>query len=414
MRKPVPAFGSRTLRATTVALLAGVAAACSNASRIDQPIPTGGTPNQRAIIGGASAPWTPTPVETAAVTRSQLPPPGQVSGPATAGYPAPTLPDADGYAWTAVGGQVISVGANETLDAIAVKYGVPPSQILLANQLTSAAQVRSGSILVIPRRVGITPETAPTQVALQPRPANAPPGGSYVVRSGDTLYGIAQRSGVTVDALAAANGLSSTQIIVGQSLRLPGAAAPQVVASVTPRLQAAPVPQTAPGLAGTAARPTIPPVPAIPVDATPTTTPVSVTSAIDDADPPSANGTTFRWPVRGRIISGFGAKPNGERNDGINLSVPEGTSVKAVEAGTVIYAGNELEGYGNLILVRHADGWVSAYAHNRDLLVERGDEVRRGQTIAQAGMSGSVSAPQVHFELRKGSKPVNPLDYLTG
>jgi murein DD-endopeptidase MepM/ murein hydrolase activator NlpD len=118
--------------------------------------------------------------------------------------------------------------------------------------------------------------------------------------------------------------------------------------------------------------------------------------------------------VRGRIISGFGAKANGEKNDGINLAVPEGTSVKAVEAGTVIYAGNELANYGNLVLVRHADGWVSAYAHNKDILVKRGDKVRRGQTLAHAGMSGSVSSPQVHFELRKGAKPVNPLDYLAG
>jgi murein DD-endopeptidase MepM/ murein hydrolase activator NlpD len=118
--------------------------------------------------------------------------------------------------------------------------------------------------------------------------------------------------------------------------------------------------------------------------------------------------------VRGRIISGFGTKPNGEKNDGINLAVPEGTSVKSVEAGTVIYAGNELAGYGNLVLVRHAGGWVSAYAHNKDLLVKKGDTVQRGQTIAHAGMTGSVTSPQVHFELRQGAKPVNPLDYLAG
>jgi murein DD-endopeptidase MepM/ murein hydrolase activator NlpD len=118
--------------------------------------------------------------------------------------------------------------------------------------------------------------------------------------------------------------------------------------------------------------------------------------------------------VRGRIISSFGAKANGEKNDGINLAVPEGTSVKAAEAGTVIYSGNELPGYGNLILVRHADGWVSAYAHNSEILVKRGDQVLRGQIIAHAGMTGSVTAPQVHFELRRGAKPVNPLDYLAG
>ena len=132
------------------------------------------------------------------------------------------------------------------------------------------------------------------------------------------------------------------------------------------------------------------------------------------ADTPSADGKQFRWPVRGRIISGFGTKPNGEKNDGINLAVPAGTSIKSVEAGTVIYSGNELAGYGNLVLIRHAGGWVSAYAHNQDLAVKRGDTVQRGQTIAHAGMTGSVTSPQVHFELRMGAKPVNPLDYLAG
>ena len=121
----------------------------------------------------------------------------------------------------------------------------------------------------------------------------------------------------------------------------------------------------------------MPKAPAIPVDArSPRRPRTDAAAAVDDAaDPPSTDGTSFRWPVRGRIISGFGTKPNGERNDGINLAVPEGTSVKAVEAGTVIYAGNELEGYGNLVLVRHADGWVSAYAHNKDITVKRGDTV---------------------------------------
>jgi murein DD-endopeptidase MepM/ murein hydrolase activator NlpD len=166
----------------------------------------------------------------------------------------------------------------------------------------------------------------------------------------------------------------------------------------------------------TAKQSEIPAVPSIPVETGKAAANAEMTTASVDAtaDPASADGTSFRWPVRGRIISGFGAKPNGERNDGINLAVPEGTSVKAAEAGTVIYAGNELEGYGNLVLVRHADGWVSAYAHNKDILVKRGDKVRRGQTIGEAGMSGTVSSPQVHFELRKGAKPVNPLDYLAG
>jgi len=122
--------------------------------------------------------------------------------------------------------------------------------------------------------------------------------------------------------------------------------------------------------------------------------------------------TQFRWPVRGRIVSEFGSKPGGGRNEGINLAVPEGTPVRAAAPGTVIYAGNELKGYGNLVLLRHDDGWVSAYAHNSELKVKRGDSLRRGDVVGLAGATGSVTSPQVHFELRRGNKPVDPMRYL--
>ncbi|MBG0811525.1 peptidoglycan DD-metalloendopeptidase family protein [Methylosinus sp. H3A] len=118
----------------------------------------------------------------------------------------------------------------------------------------------------------------------------------------------------------------------------------------------------------------------------------------------------FRWPARGRIIQGF----NSGGNDGINISVPEGTQVKAAEGGVVAYAGSELKGYGNLVLIRHPNGFVSAYAHNGELDVKRGDQVKRGQTIAKSGQSGNVGSPQLHFELRKGSTPVDPTGYLAG
>jgi murein DD-endopeptidase MepM/ murein hydrolase activator NlpD len=111
-------------------------------------------------------------------------------------------------------------------------------------------------------------------------------------------------------------------------------------------------------------------------------------------------------------VSAFGTRPDGGHNDGIDLAVPQGTSVMAAENGVVAYAGNELRGYGNLILIRHANNWVSAYAHNEEILVKRGDKVRRGQIIAKAGASGSVTQPQVHFELRKGSRPVDPTKFM--
>jgi murein DD-endopeptidase MepM/ murein hydrolase activator NlpD len=118
----------------------------------------------------------------------------------------------------------------------------------------------------------------------------------------------------------------------------------------------------------------------------------------------------FRWPARGRIIEGFSSGGN----DGINIAVPEGTSVKAAESGVVAYAGSELKGYGNLVLIRHPNGYVTAYANNKELDVKRGDSVKRGQIIAKSGQSGNVSSPQLHFELRKGSTPVDPTSYLAG
>ena len=129
--------------------------------------------------------------------------------------------------------------------------------------------------------------------------------------------------------------------------------------------------------------------------------------------PAAMSATTFRWPARGRILSSFGEKSNGQVNDGINIAVPEGTSIRASENGTVIYAGNELQGFGNLVLVRHEGDWVTAYAHNSELMVRRGDTVQRGQIIARAGSTGNVTTPQLHFEIRQGSKPVDPLKHLS-
>ena len=132
--------------------------------------------------------------------------------------------------------------------------------------------------------------------------------------------------------------------------------------------------------------------------------PVSTAVATEEASP------EFRWPARGRIIQGFKAG----KSEGISIAVPEGTAVKAAEGGTVAYAGSELKGYGNLVLIRHPNGFVSAYAHNGELMVKRGDTVKRGQVVAKSGQSGDVSSPQLQFQLRKGSNPVDPTQYLAG
>ncbi len=126
------------------------------------------------------------------------------------------------------------------------------------------------------------------------------------------------------------------------------------------------------------------------------------------------NSPGFRWPARGRVILGYGPKTNGGQNDGINVSVPEGTPIKAAEDGVVAYSGNELKGYGNLVLIRHANGFVTAYAHASELTVKKGEPVKRGQVIGKSGATGNVTAPQLHFEVRKGATPVDPMQYLQG
>jgi murein DD-endopeptidase MepM/ murein hydrolase activator NlpD len=134
------------------------------------------------------------------------------------------------------------------------------------------------------------------------------------------------------------------------------------------------------------------------------------------SQPPRAddpNAPSFVWPVSGPVISDFGGPANGERNDGINIAAPMDTPIHAAASGTITYAGNELKDYGNLVLIKHQDGYVTAYAHADRLVVSRGDVVSRGQVIGYAGKSGDVSSPQVHFEIRHDTQPVNPKPLLT-
>jgi murein DD-endopeptidase MepM/ murein hydrolase activator NlpD len=128
--------------------------------------------------------------------------------------------------------------------------------------------------------------------------------------------------------------------------------------------------------------------------------------------PEPRGGSRFLWPLRGAILSDYGPKPGGLHNDGINISASRGASVVAADNGVVAYAGNELRGFGNLLLIRHADGWMTAYAHLDDMLVERGAKVSRGQKIGTVGSTGNVSSPQLHFEVRRGNRAIDPRDHL--
>ncbi len=336
--------------------------------------------------------------------------------PGVTGSSAPRLNDSG---WNADGGAAVTLQQGETIDTIARRYGVPVSALLRANNLSDPAYVRPGARIVIPTYQGNGPRTAsappapvsqPRQQAYQPSPpppvrsrAPAPARGSrvHVVNAGDTLYSLGRRYGVSHSDIARVNGIDDAAgLDIGQRLSIPGSGA---VAA------ASPTPFTAPPPAHmqSSVEPAAAPEPAQKIAA--------VTPVPPAEEKRSLGGSPqFRWPVRGRVISAYGAKAGGQHNDGINLAVPEGTEVKAAEDGVVAYAGNELKGYGNLVLLRHADGWMTAYAHNSQLLVKRGDSVKRGQNVARAGQTGGVSSPQVHFEIRKGSTPVDPTQYLAG
>src|SRR5215510_6317620 len=310
--------------------------------------------------------------------------------------------------WSWDGGTAITVAAGDSIDSIARRYGVPASVIMQANNIAAPATLHPGQRLVIPRykpsRVTTTP--APRPAAPTPVPAASPAGSAsvHVVAVGDTLSKIAHRYHKSVNEIAKANNIQPTATLnVGDRLTIPGAQASVVKAN-----------------APAAAAPAKPVASAAPKEAEPVQN-ANVAAPTDPLDKEAAKlaeGTgavpKFRWPANGRVIAGYGPTTNGQQNDGINIALPENTPVKAAEDGVVAYAGNELKGYGNLVLVRHPNGYVTAYAHTKELLVKRGDQVKRGQVIARSGQTGNVNAPQLHFEIRKGASPLDPTRFLNG
>jgi len=312
------------------------------------------------------------------------------------------------------GGTTIIVGTSDTLDILAKRYNVSPAAILQANGYKGPRTLSPGQQLIIPRQaVAAAPAPAVAPPASKPVATLAAPSSVHIVNRGDTLMSIARRNHVPVADLAKANNLdTSAKLSLGMKLTVPGAksAAAPVAQPVAPVQQVAAV--AAPAIKTPAAQQQS-------ARLAQATTNVEEKPAVAEAPavkPSEATGAlpTFRWPVRGKVITTYGAKTNGKSNDGINLAVPEGTPVKAAEDGVVAYSGNELKGYGNLVLVRHSNGYVTAYAHASELMVKRGDTIKRGQIIAKSGQSGEVGSPQLHFEIRKGSSPVDPLQFLNG
>jgi murein DD-endopeptidase MepM/ murein hydrolase activator NlpD len=340
-----------------------------------------------------------------------------------------TVPPRSVAAAQPAGGTKIIVGTSDTLDVLAKRYHVSPQAIMAANGYKGPRALSPGQQLVIPHPGATAAAPAPVMAPVAAAPAMAPkpvaavaaPSSFHFVNHGDTLASIARKNHISAAELARANGLEpSAKLKLGTKLTVPGAKTTAVGAPLAPApVAAAPV---AAALQPVAAAPA--PATKMAAVTTPTQSArlAQATTNVEDkpAETPAkaaettSSLPTFRWPVRGKVVTSYGAKTNGKSNDGINVAVPEGTPVKAAEDGVVAYSGNELKGYGNLVLVRHSNGYVTAYAHASELLVKRGDPIKRGQVIAKSGQSGEVASPQLHFEIRKGSSPVDPLQFLNG
>jgi murein DD-endopeptidase MepM/ murein hydrolase activator NlpD len=269
-------------------------------------------------------------------------------------------------------GERYTVRSGDTLSQIAERCRVETRSLADANGLNAPYHIVPGQELVMPRaRV-------------------------HVVARGENLYRIGLRYGIDYRELASINNLYPPfEIEIGQEILLPDAAGSRTAAVTPPP-------------ATTVTTPTPRQTPSRPPAQTATTPPPAQTTS-----PPAATApASFQWPLEGEIIARFGEQDGGRRNDGINIRAAEGDSVRAAAAGTVVYAGNELAGYGELILVRHDGGFVTAYANNSRLRVREGEQVQAGQIIAEAGSTGSVDSPQLHFEIRHGVTPEDPLRHL--
>jgi murein DD-endopeptidase MepM/ murein hydrolase activator NlpD len=309
--------------------------------------------------------------------------------------------------WSTVGGSAVVVADGENLDAISRRYGVPQAALLRANGFSSASQVHPGVRLIVPvyNADGAKAASAESKA----HGAEAESKSAKAEKEAKAKKDKAEREADASEHKRKKDKLAEAK--AAKADKAEKSAKPEKPAKAEKPEKTAKAEQPAKPQAEAKAEAKKPTA----TDKTPTgslhpeeaTSSEPMTSAQADA---AGISPEFRWPARGRIIQGF--KAGG--NDGINIAVPEGTSVKAAESGVVAYAGNELKGYGNLILIRHPNGFVSAYANNSELEVKRGDQVKRGQIIAKSGQSGNVSSPQLHFELRKGSTPVDPTSYLAG
>ncbi|WDI30641.1 M23 family metallopeptidase [Hyphococcus flavus] len=339
-------------------------------------------PPQRRVTARSSQPAQLTPVSAVYLDEPQ---------PLEEGSAAPSehLHKAEGY---------IEVQPGDTVYALARKFSVSPASIIDRNDLKAPYALQVGQVLRLPSGSTVVASDTPTRARTRADYGSAAVAARqvaaqdqlYTVTSGDTLYSISRRADVPVDRIASANRMRAPYSLnVGQQLLIPQARAGsmQVAQRNQPKALKQEQMQTR--------------------DVDEIARSVSYT-------PPAAQPakSMFDWPIRGAIVSEYGSGNLGRRNDGVNIAAPVGTPVRAAADGQVVYRGSELEGFGNLLLIKHEDGFVTAYAHNDTMIVKKGDQVRKGQVIAKVGATGAVTTPQLHFEIRQELKTVDPVALL--
>ena len=253
----------------------------------------------------------------------------------------------------------IEVAQGDTIHSISRKYQIPVRDLIDKNNLVAPYSIKPKSILIIP---------APSY---------------HEVKKGETLYAISRLYNMKIDNLIEMNNLQEPYAVkVGQKIRIAkiDSARPKIIENKNIVKSEKKIIEKKPEVG-------------------------LIEKALDHLN-------HFSWPIHGVIISKFGPKKGGLYNDGINIKAKEGAEVKAAEDGVVAYAGNELKGYGNLIIIKHSGGWITAYAHLKNSFVTRGQKISKGQKIATVGSSGNVTSPQLYFGLRKGRDAVNPQNYL--
>lgn len=433
------------------------------------PAPQAPRPFASAPVGGVMTqplPPAAAPLTTGSIGKINPPKSGAV---AAANYPALSPLAARGpsvtgpnQGWTAVGGTPVTVQPGENVNTLSQRYGVPASAIMAVNGLSNVQQAQPGQQIMIPsynaniagvqaaRPVQQAAAPIPAPVAIQPnltqpmpkvqpvreimpqgmsdaekraaqkiaeaRALEGAPKGDIATRlaearRADDARKLAEAQKIIdakkrEDALKLAERKKLDDAKKLEEARKVIEASKQAEAKKAEALKLAQAKKTKQSEADEYTG-SVPEKQA----ALPHRVPESSTS-VTKSEESEENEASFRWPARGKVISGFGARGTGGANDGINIALPEGTPVRAAEGGTVVHADDALKGYGKLVLVRHPNGYVSVYAHNSELNVKRGESVKRGQVIAKSGQTGNVTAPQLHFEIRKGATPVDPNRYL--